>query len=374
MFLEGKLLTATTPCVPDTLSATGAVNPGQLHAFLASLKHNNVLLVDGDRKVLTRLAKAVAPQIVGLPEAHQKAIEALVLALPNLPTVVALPFVPLSSSDKDGRAMIALVARSVSSFGCDAVVTFPPVSAASVRADIESLVREVVDVNDNTLSACERQRVQFTELVALARRGREDVIRLIKCATRFSRTVTLYDRYLGTNMPGTAQSEDEHQRDLAANQRFARSVAFFLQQWREARGADSNHLKADVYTSVEAARFGDLSRAQHDEYCSGVRDWQRQVAALSGVLVEVHLKASHWKVPHDRYISTEQCTIATPGGLDVIDVARSPSQLDVVFSDFKNLQIVHGPDVPHELSRFEDAATAKDKLCHKLRFPPVTVT
>ena len=368
------MLTATTACVPDALSPAGAIHPGQLHTFLASLKHNNVLLVDRDRKVLTRLEKVIAPHIADLPVSHQKAIEALVFALPHLATVVALPFVDLTPGDKDGSLMSSLVAKAVSSFGCDAVVTFPPVSAASVRADIAALVREVVDINHFTLSACERQRIEFTELVSLKRRGREDVVRLLKCASRFSRSVNLYDRYLGTNMPGIAQNEDEKRRNREARERFARSVAFFLLQWREARGADSNQLKADVYTAVEPSRFRDLSKLEHDEYCSGVQDWQRQIAALSGVLVEVHLKASLWTVPHDRYIATEQCTIATPGGLDVIDVSGSATQSDVVFHNFKNLQIVHGPDVPHELSRFEDAATAKDKLGNKLRFPPTTVT
>lgn len=368
------MLTATAACVPDALSPSGAIDPTQLQLYLRSLECNNVLLVDGERKVIARLQKAVATQIASYPPKKQKVIEALITALPRLPTVVSQRFVPPVVPDPDGVATTARIARAVATAGCDAIVAFPPASPEVLRSSLSAEAAEVFSVNEYSFSECERQRHAYTQMMSLARRGRDEIARALKSATRFTNNVSLYDRYVGLHMPGLAKDAEEIRKHQEGRERFARSVAFFLQQWRNAVNADAGELTAEVFTAVDKDRFRALLGPVQDEFCVGVRAWQAQVSRLSGVSVAVHVKSSHWVVPHDRYFATDQCTVAVPGGVDVVDLRASGIGDDVAFSDFKNLQVVHGPDVPHELDRFRDAPTAKDKRGQKLQFPPVVVS
>ncbi len=169
-------------------------------------------------------------------------------------------------------------------------------------------------------------------------------------------------------MPGLANTDEDKSKDATARQRFAKSIGFFLRHWREARGAADGELLADVYTTVDASRLQSPSRQRGEEFVTGVAAWQQEVVRLSGVGVNIFFKRSTWEVPHDRYIDTEQCTIAAPGGLDVVRGGCEMTDDDIEFQSYKNIQFIHGDDVTYELEKFRDAQTAKNAAGRPMQF------
>jgi hypothetical protein len=328
-----------------------------LLAFLRGITANNLLLVDKDKEMVSRLCEVIRTSLDHVPPAYEKRLAVMVEALRNLPTIVALPLVTIDSQDCSGVAS-AVLAHSAAGEGCaDAVVVIPPIEVQRVRPTLPPSSVEVVDLCVYGASRLEHRRSSFCEQIAASDRDEAEVTDLFRRALRFSRSLALYDRNLGQYFEVKPDTQSHAIRILNGRERFAASLEFFLKQWRVTRGAGPRELTAKVLTAYDEKRISGYARADQDRFRSEVIAFAKDVAARTDVQVDIEIKDAPWRVAHDRYIETEQAVLALPGGIDIIH-SESPGSASMPrYRSNRNVQLVLGDAVRVDLGRYSETRT-----------------
>jgi hypothetical protein len=351
------MLTATIACVPKPQRGQVLDCPGELLSFLKGVSTNNLLLVDNAKEVISRLQEAVRSSCGHIPYAYEKRLAVMVESLSNLPTVVALPFVAMDRKDDSGLACAALTHRAAGESGADAFVVVPPVDVQAARDLLPQAGAEVVDLRTYGASVLEQRRDAFCEQIATAERDAEVVTGLFRRTLRYSRSLNLYDRNIGQYFDEYAATPSDRNKRIEGRKRFARSLVFFLTQWRETQHASPGALTARVLTAFDRERVFSWPRAEQDGFDLRVRDFAEEVAGQTGVRLEIQIKRCPWRVAHDRYLETDQAVLALPGGIDIIDSASTDAASTPSYRFNRNVQLVRGEDVRKELLRYSDAKT-----------------
>jgi len=351
------MLTATIACVPKPKPGQVLACPGEILAFLHGIKANNVLLVDNEREMVSRLCEAIRLSLDHIPPAYEKRLAVMIESLRNLPTIVPLPFVAMSKKDDTGVDGALLAHRAAGDTGADAFMVVPPLDVEAIRPALPQVGAEVVDLRIYGSSGLEQRRNAFCEQIAAADRNETEVTDLFRRALRYSRSLALYDRNLGKYFEVQTSTDREAGKLVEGRKRFAASLEFFLSQWRETRHSSSGELTANVLTAFDSERIAGLTRAEQGRFHSVVRDFAKDVAVKTGVRVHIEIKAAPWRVAHDRYIETDQAILALPGGIDIIhqespDPASTPN-----YRSNRNVQLVLGDDVRVDLERYSDTRT-----------------